>query len=531
MIYNETFNQRISAPVRTVKAKVELYNGSILADTFTNRGKLKSFDIERVGEHSKFFGFGICQHAEAVIQDINREVDYITTEYSFTTVYEDDIRVNPTFYITQSRRKENTNELTIYGYDLLYPASTLTIADIELITPYTIEDVAQLCADALGAKGLVWERFTDTSYLTSYEDGANLEGTETLREVLDDVAEATQSIYYIDSADRLVFKRLLDSAPADLAITKADYITLECEDGRRLATVCHATELGDNVSASIAATGSTQYVRDNAFWEMREDIDILVENALAAVGGMSIRQFSCSWRGNPLLELGDKVELTTKDNKTVTSYVIDDVINYDGGLTQKTQWSYTEQEESESNPSSLGEVIKQTYARVDKANKQVEIVASEVGTFEGRIAILELDTESINASVSNLEKTTTERLDDANADMAVLSSRVDAAITAQEVDLKISSAIDDGISKVKTTTGFTFNDEGLKVSKSNSEITTSITEDGMRVEKSGEIVLTANNEGVKAIDLHAETFLIIGTNSRLENYGSSRTGCFWIGGK
>ena len=58
---------------------------------------------------------------------------------------------------------------------------------------------------------------------------------------------------------------------------------------------------------------------------------------------------------------------------------------------------------------------------------------------------------------------------------------------------------------------------------------TQITEDGMTVYKNDSAVLTANNVGVNAVNLHATTYLIIGTNSRFEDYGS-RTGCFWIGG-
>ena len=88
----------------------------------------------------------------------------------------------------------------------------------------------------------------------------------------------------------------------------------------------------------------------------------------------------------------------------------------------------------------------------------------------------------------------------------------------------------EGAESVATSTGFTFNEDGLTIAKSDSEIKTQITEDGMTVFKNDENVLTANNEGVKAVDLHATTFLIIGTNSRLQNYGGTRTACFWIGG-
>ena len=78
---------------------------------------------------------------------------------------------------------------------------------------------------------------------------------------------------------------------------------------------------------------------------------------------------------------------------------------------------------------------------------------------------------------------------------------------------------------------FTFNQEGLTIKKSDVDITTNISEDGMKVSKGSEVVLTANNGGVEARNLHATTYLIIGENSRFEDYDNgSRTGCFWIGG-
>ena len=102
-------------------------------------------------------------------------------------------------------------------------------------------------------------------------------------------------------------------------------------------------------------------------------------------------------------------------------------------------------------------------------------------------------------------------------------------MTAEDVKLEIKSELSNGVTKVETTTGFTFNDEGLTVSKSGSEMTTQITEDGMTVFRDNTAVLIANNVGVDAVNLHATTYLIIGNNSRFEDYGEDRTGCFWIG--
>jgi hypothetical protein len=130
-----------------------------------------------------------------------------------------------------------------------------------------------------------------------------------------------------------------------------------------------------------------------------------------------------------------------------------------------------------------------------------------------------MDTDSINASVSNLD-----------SNVSALSREVSAKMSAEDVSISIQTAMSEGVERVTTTTGFTFNEEGLHINKSNTEITTSITEDGMKVYRNNDEVLTADNLGVKAEDLHATTFLIIGTNSRLENYNDNRTGCFWIGG-
>ena len=86
---------------------------------------------------------------------------------------------------------------------------------------------------------------------------------------------------------------------------------------------------------------------------------------------------------------------------------------------------------------------------------------------------------------------------------------------------------------IKTTMGYTFDDDGLKISKQGEEITNSIDHTGMYVTRSGEDILTANSNGVDAINLSARQFLIMGNNSRFEDYSTNldknRTACFYIG--
>ena len=522
--------QAIDAPVRRLSGRVELYNSSTLAATYTGNDILKSIDIERVGEDSKFFGFGVASKYNIKLLDQERALD-ITTAHSFK-IYLSTISHEMTFataYVTEVHRDENTGELSITAYDILDKAKTLTFADLGLEAPYSIIEVAVAAGTAIGAVAVV-ENYS--VFDTEYVDGANFEGTETLEEVLRAIAEATQTIYFINHIDELVFKRLEKAGPVVKTIDKEQYITLESKTNRRLATVCHATELGDNVSASITEAGTTQYVRDNPFWEMREDIADIVEAALEAVGGLTINQFNCSWRGDFALEPGDKIELVTKDNETVTSYLLNDTISYNGALAEQTAWQYTDSEETESTPSTLGEAIKQTYARVDKANKQIELVASESANTSNALSTLQLTVGEISGTVSEIEQVTAEAIEGVANELATLTKTVETKATADEVTIAIKSELENGVSKVETETGFTFDASGLNISKDGSEMTTTINEDGMTINRDGEAQLIANNAGVMAYDLHAKTYLIVGESSRFEDYeknGETRTGCFWIG--
>lgn len=531
IVVEDSFLEMINNPARTIRARVELLEGSTLLNTFKYNDKLISFTVERIGEN-KFFGFGVSHKANIKLIDLNRELD-ITTANTFDIAFgvgSDYMYPFAPFKVSEVRRDETTNALSITAYDALSEASKHTVSELSISAPYTIEEFATACATLLGLPFQI-VNVNDEAFNTYYETGANFEGSETVREALNDIAEATQTVYYIDGEYRLTFKRLDLNGEAVVDIDKNRYFSLESKNNRRLTGICSATELGDNVGAELTQSGTTQYVRDNAFWELRDDIATLVDNALAAVGGLTVNQFDIDWRGNFLVEIGDRLAITQKDGTIVYSYLLDDVITYNGAYQQTTRWSYEgEDEETASNPSTLGDALKQTFAKVDKVNRQISIVASESQANREAISSIQMDTASIRASVQETQESYTASIDSVNDTLNTLTRQVEATMSAEDVRLEISSQLDNGVDKVITSTGFTFNEDGLTVAKSDSEMETTITEDGMTVYKNNKAVLTANNEGVEAIDLHATTYLIVGKNSRLEDYNSSRTGCFWIGG-
>ena len=154
----------------------------------------------------------------------------------------------------------------------------------------------------------------------------------------------------------------------------------------------------------------------------------------------------------------------------------------------------------------------------------------QILTQEARISNLEVNADSISATVQRVQTDTQDSLDSVNQSISELSEKVSLTLTPEQVDIVIDQKLAQGVETVRTSTGFTFDEEGLTVSKTGSEMTTQVTEDGMTISRSGTEVLVVDNQGVQATNLHANTFLIIGGKARFEKYGDSRIGCFWIGG-
>ena len=686
-------NIPIGSSISAIKAKVDLFDGSTLVKTCTCKDFLQDFTLYREGDTSKFFGFGVSHKMSASFIDLDRTLNVQknnTLEISlgdgtyFDTPF-------PTMYVTEVEREEKSNTITCTVFDALYKASGHVISELNLEAPYTLRDLVIRCAELIE---LELVGVDDEAFNLSYSEGANFAGDETIRAVLDAIAEVTQTIYFVNHDNKLVFKRLDKDGDPVLVVTKRMYYELTTLTPRTLTTICHATELGENLYSG-SETGVAQIMRDNPLLTTRADIGNILDTALARVVGLTITQLNCDWEGDHCLEVGDKIGVITENGEVVNTFILDDVLEYQGFINQITSWEFTQDETATvANPTSIGEKINQTIARVDKVNKEITLMTTDVSETKSELAELKLTTDDIilrvekvekqeidldisndtnfiklservgaleisdteiNASISNvetvvsglegtvselgdtlrdeiadgdsalngeiatvkqdvsalqikageieasissLESSTASNLSDAvsgltndldeleeslraeyeaadeilngeftgevtavREEISSLSVKADGitasvsslqkiteqtaesveteiAALAKEVNLKVDSAavsisiekaLSAGVDKVVTSAKeYTFDDTGLNISSSDSDFSTQITEDGMRIYKGNTEVLTADNAGVQARDLHARTFLIIGENSRLEDRGN-RTACFWIG--
>jgi hypothetical protein len=138
-----------------------------------------------------------------------------------------------------------------------------------------------------------------------------------------------------------------------------------------------------------------------------------------------------------------------------------------------------------------------------------------------------------NEIVATAEATLRGEITGVDNSVAELSTKVEMKLDAEAVNIAIEKKMADGVDQVTTTEGYRFDDTGLHISRSDSEMSNKLDHTGMYVKRNGQEILTANSKGVEATNLHAKTYLIIGKGdgrSRFEDYLVNRTGCFWIGG-
>ena len=147
------------------------------------------------------------------------------------------------------------------------------------------------------------------------------------------------------------------------------------------------------------------------------------------------------------------------------------------------------------------------------------------------VSNLTVEADSIRSEVYKTQNT----VNGITGDITKADTRLTALEqTSEQVQVNIQSIEKNGVDRVTTKTGYTFNEIGMEVDKTDSSTKTVITSNGMDVysKAGGEIkVLSATSEGVEAKDLHAKTYLIIGGKCRFEKYGDNRVGCYWIGGE
>lgn len=166
---------------------------------------------------------------------------------------------------------------------------------------------------------------------------------------------------------------------------------------------------------------------------------------------------------------------------------------------------------------------------------KVSGIDSSISGLTGRINACEANISTTPNNILSTVKQTYKTIEDAANDKTVIEERLtNVEQTINGLSVSIKGIESDGVTRVETETGFTFDKDGLSISKTGEELSvfSGFDDDdgvGFFVRRNNEDVLSATNVGVETENLTVRNYLVIGSNSRFETYQSNRTGCFYVG--
>ena len=293
------------------------------------------------------------------------------------------------------------------------------------------------------------------------------------------------------------------------------YCDYQVEPVRKVQIKCSAKDVGTVYPENVPQDVNT-YILSGNYLLTAADAHTLREIAQSLYELLAQVQYTpCSVKipAGFAIEAGNTVKILDRNGVTITAYV----------MTRK-QSGQADTLECTGSPSRSGSAAVNQASYQALSGKVLELSATVDGLqlqnrdTQGNLASLTLDVAGISSQVQR------QQADVQGVQQQITQIRQDG----QAIDLRVKTVEEQGVQKVTTETGFTFDKKGLTISRSGTQMENLLDETGMFVKRSGKMLLQADQEGVTAVDVSVGNYLVIGDHARFEDYDRSRTACFWI---
>lgn len=408
-----------------------------------------------------------------------------------------------TFIVKDAKYNDESNSITLECYDLLLLSMIEYTSVVEFpteespdVAPVTLGAYLQAICDFLGIE-LATPEFANSTVIID-EEKYNKEYT--FRDVLTEIAQAAGGTIAIKN-DKLW---VLYPAASAVTVEPSNLKSIKIGElyGPVNSVVIARTPQEDNIFKKDAAAENICEIKIENNQLMDSHREDFIEGIYNALNGLTYYPHEVESYGIGTLDICDLFTIETLDGKTYTALHISGDMEINQGLIERTKGAAPAATKTEYKAASeTDRALNKTILRVDKQE------------------------QTIQALITKTENVT----NDLTGQVEAITKTVEQKMTADDVQILISKTVD-GINSITTSTGYTFNQDGMRIKKSGDEIENKIDNTGMYVNRDDDNILTANNEGVDAINLRARQFLIIGENSRFEDYEGNRTACFYIGG-
>lgn len=471
------------------------YEGSLLKTV------MKCLDIELDGElleeTSAIVGLAIAGKAVAGVDSATVGGIIMTPKFGVKAPSDADYSYIEygTYLIKDSKKDEESNTISLECYDLMLKSMIPYDLSLDYTQGVTVKDFLDAICDRLE-----WKKgYTTFHNCDVLIDEEKYDISDTFRDVLDDIAEvAGGMIGFVGDALTVIYPTSNGEVIDEESLKS---LTIGKKYGPINSVVLSRAPQEDNIYRkdpnSIEQYGLTEIrIENNQIIDThREDF---MEGICNALFGLSFEVYELESFGIGYLNFGELFAIKTADGVEHKALMLCDDLQITQGVSETSKLEEPEITETDySAASETDKTLRKTILRVDKQNNE------------------------ISALVSKTEKM--------ESGLAEVTKKAELIMDADSVDIKISEAIN-GIDSIETSTGYTFDKDGLNIHKSGEEMHNTLDNNGMYVRKNSEDILVADKDGVNAINLTARKYLIVGNNARFEDYPNNRTACFYIGG-
>jgi len=417
-------------------------------------------------------------------------------------------------FTSEKPTRASAHSLKVTAYDRISWLDQDLTAWIAGLTawPYTLYDLARMTCQQCGVQ-LRNTEIPNGTYLVQHFSAQGITGRQIMKwvgQIAGRFCRATpdgeiEFAWYTPSDTHITTYYQGGFSYSDYQVSPIEKVQLKCSEDD-VGTV-YPDDLLDAVN-TYAVSGNALLTATGA-----DDLKPIAQALYEQLKAVTYTPCKISIPAGFHIHAGDIVKVTNINGVTVTAFVM-----------TKKQAGQRDTLECTGSPrrDSSSAVNEQSYAalsgKVFNLQMNVDGLKLENQDTAGKLASLSLDLDGISAKVQKQSE-----------DMEGITQNItELQQDGESVKLSIKSIQDNGVSKVKTETGFSFDQKGLHISKSDSDMENTLDETGMYVRRNGEDLLRANDDGVLATDVTVLNYLEVGSHARFEDYANNRTACFWL---
>lgn len=457
------------------------------------------------------------------------------------------------FFIKDIEDSKKKDEITVTGYDrMIRFMKTFKQSDLQLIYPCKMLKLVQRICEVCGV-----ELYSTDFYNADLDVEEDFFTTQelTYRDVLEKVAQATLTTAFIED-NKLNLYKVNNENFEKIDKSYLTDLTVKEKFGPVNALVLGRGDVEDNVEEideeSIEQNGRCEIRFDeNEFIEFqREEV---IKGMFEQIKGLEYYSFEASDVGIMWLKPCAYIVLRDKEENLYKSYYLKANITINTGISSDIEAELPEQTNTEYKVTTKEEKKTLKVERLAKKNEGlIQDLVQETTENSQKITehtqTLDSISNKVQSNTTNINNNYQEVLGKLNdcaqkSDIETISKSVETIQTDSKYAIEVAEEIkQNGATKVKTSTGYIFDEDGLTIEKTNAKTRSKLNEAGLEIKdatgSSEESLLFAGYDEktgetiVKSKNMTVEKYLVVGKHTRFEDYkdsnGTQWTGAFWL---